>query len=210
VPVLSGAAQAADSAAGGAPVLDGVTIVAALCFVLTPFLIFGTAYFRSKFRDAAARAVDLEARLEREQALLDSAPQAIVCWDTGTGDQKVSESAARMIGCDQADVLNGARIAEIVSDDNRAAISAAINDLIATANPSTKLYRVRPSGATRCAAVQSAKGNPATLPFSGYVTTALPLLKPPTRSALATVIASCWILSPFLSGGVYGRSTWIM
>ena len=139
VPVLSGAAQAADSAAGGAPVLDGVTIVAALCFVLTPFLIFGTAYFRSKFRDAAARAVDLEARLEREQALLDSAPQAIVCWDTGTGDQKVSESAARMIGCDQADVLNGARIAEIVSDDNRAAISAAINDLIATGKPFDKI-----------------------------------------------------------------------
>lgn len=137
--LLSGAAQAADSAAGRAPVQDGVTIVAAICFVVTFFLIFGTVYFQRKFRDAAACAADLYARLEREQALLDSAPQAIVYWDTGTGDQKISKSAARMIGCDQADVLNGARIAEIVSDDNRAVVSAAIDDLINSGAPFDKI-----------------------------------------------------------------------
>lgn len=137
--LLSSAAQAADSAAGRAPVQDGVTIVAAICFVVTFFLIFGTVYFQRKFRDAAACAADLYARLEREQALLDSAPQAIVYWDTGTGDQKISKSAARMIGCDQADVLNGARIAEIVSDDNRAVVSAAIDDLINSGAPFDKI-----------------------------------------------------------------------
>ena len=51
-------------------------------FFFAPFLIFATVYFRRKFRDADARATDLEARLEREQALLCTAPQAIVCWDT--------------------------------------------------------------------------------------------------------------------------------
>ena len=102
LPFLSTTARAADG-----PVFDGVTIVAAVCFVLTPFLIFATVYFRRRFLDANVRAADLEARLTREQALLDSAPQAIVCWDTGTGEQKISQAASRMIGCDQSDTLDG-------------------------------------------------------------------------------------------------------
>jgi signal transduction histidine kinase len=85
------------------------------------------------------RATDLEARLEREQALLDSAPQAIVCWDTATGEQKISEAAARMIGCDQADALSGERIAEIVSPDGRAGVRAAIDALIETGKPFDEL-----------------------------------------------------------------------
>ncbi|MDE0796487.1 MAG: PAS domain-containing protein [Alphaproteobacteria bacterium] len=104
-----------------------------------PFLIFATVYFRRKFRDADARATDLEARLEREQALLDSAPQAIVCWDTATGEQKISEAAARMIGCDQADALNGERIAEIVSPVSRAGVRAAIDALIVSSEPFDEL-----------------------------------------------------------------------
>ena len=135
VTLLSTAVQAADSAAGGGPAFDGATIVAVLCFVLTPFLIFGTVYFQRKFRAAETRAADLETRLEREQALLDSAPQAIVCWDTGTGDQKISRAAARMIGCDQAESLTGERIAGIVSESARAAIHAAIDGLIESGTP---------------------------------------------------------------------------
>jgi PAS domain-containing protein len=87
LPFLTTAAQAAEGAAiggqaFGGQAFDGATIVAALCFFFAPFLIFATVYFRRKFRDADARATDLEARLEREQALLCTAPQAIVCWDT--------------------------------------------------------------------------------------------------------------------------------
>jgi PAS domain-containing protein len=137
LPFLTTAAQAAEGAAiggqaFGGQAFDGATIVAALCFFFAPFLIFATVYFRRKFRDADARATDLEARLEREQALLDSAPQAIVCWDTATGEQKISEAAARMIGYDQADALNGERIAEIVSPVSRAGVRAAIDALIAS------------------------------------------------------------------------------
>lgn len=144
LPFLTTAAQAAEDAAiggqaFGGQAFDGATIVAALCFFFAPFLIFATVYFRRKFRDADARATDLEARLEREQALLDSAPQAIVCWDTATGEQKFSEAAARMIGCDQADALNGERIAEIVSPVSRAGVRAAIDALIVSSEPFDEL-----------------------------------------------------------------------
>ena len=132
---LSTTVRAADGAASGGPAFDGATIVAALCFFLAPFLIFATVYFRRRFREADARAAELEARLEREQALLESAPQAIVCWDLVTGEQKISEAAARMIGCDQADALNGERIAEIVSPRQRAEIRTAIDALVASGKP---------------------------------------------------------------------------
>lgn len=140
LPFLPVAVQAADGpAVGGLAVgnldFDGATIVAAICFFLAPFLIFATVYFRRKFRDADARAADLAQRLEREQALLDSAPQAIVCWDSGTGEQKISEAAARLIGCDQADALGGERIAEIVSPGSRADVTAAIDALIKFGKP---------------------------------------------------------------------------
>lgn len=141
LPILTTAAQAAEDDAMGAAAIDGATIVAAICFLLAPFLIFAAVYFRSKFRDAQARATDLEARLIREQALLDSAPQAIVCWDTATGDQKISEAAARMIGCGQADALDGARIAEIFSPDCRADIRASIDALIETGKPFDELVQ---------------------------------------------------------------------
>ncbi|CAN0326166.1 unnamed protein product, partial [Discosporangium mesarthrocarpum] len=135
LPVLATAAQAAEGGAMGAGAVDGVTIIAAICFLLAPFLVFATVYFHRRFRAADARAADLESRLTREQALLDSAPQAIVCWDTATGEQKVSEAAARMIGCDQADALNGTRIAEIIVPDSRAAIRASIDALIEARKP---------------------------------------------------------------------------
>lgn len=135
LPFLSTAVQAADGAHSGGPTFDGATIVGALCFLLAPFLIFATVYFRRKFRDAEARATDLEARLVREQLLLDSAPQAIVCWDTGTGEQKISEAAARMIGCDQADVLSAERIAKIVSSRSRDEINSAIDALVEAGKP---------------------------------------------------------------------------
>lgn len=136
---LSTTVRAADGAASDGPAFDGATIVAALCFFLAPFLIFATVYFRRRFREADARAAELEARLEREQALLESAPQAIVCWDLVTGEQKISEAAARMIGCDQAEALNGERIAEIVSPRQRAEIRAAIDALVASGKPFDEL-----------------------------------------------------------------------
>lgn len=134
-PLLPTAVQAADNQAVGSLGFDGATIVAAVCFLIAPFLIFATVYFRRKFRDADARAADLAVRLDREQALLDSAPQAIVCWDTGTGEQKISTAASRLIGCDQADTLNGDRIAEIVSPGSREGIRAAIDALIESGKP---------------------------------------------------------------------------
>ena len=121
--------------AAGGPELNPVSVLFGLCFLAVPFLIFVAVYFRGKSRAATDRAVDLEMRLEREQALLESAPQAIVCWDTATGDQKISAAAARMIGCDQADALNGTRIAEIVFPDSRAAIRTSIDALIEARKP---------------------------------------------------------------------------
>lgn len=146
LPFVPTAAQAA-----GGPELNPVWVLWGLCFLAVPFLIFAAVYYRGKSRAVTARAADLETRLIREQALLDSAPQAIVCWDTATGDQKISAAAAGMIGCDQADGLNAERITEIVAPGRRAALRGAIDALIETGKPfdelvpglSEKRYAVR-------------------------------------------------------------------
>lgn len=109
----------------GATVSSSVAAIVALCLLLA------AVHYRRRLTAAETRVADLENRLEREQALLDSAPQAIICWDTGTGDQKLSAGAVRMIGCSVDDTVGAEQVAAIVSESRAAGVRASVAALIA-------------------------------------------------------------------------------
>tara|TARA_R110000868_G_scaffold778_2_gene5678 strand:- start:8599 stop:11064 length:2466 start_codon:yes stop_codon:yes gene_type:complete len=119
------------SAADGA-IFTGVTVSASIAAIVALCLLLATVHYRRRLTEAEARADDLESQLTREQALVDSSPQAIVCWDTSTGDQKLSPGAVRMIGCAVDDVVDPERIAGLVSAGRASGIRAAVAALIAS------------------------------------------------------------------------------
>lgn len=118
--------------AAGGYIFSGATVSAAVAAIVALCLLLATVHCRRRLTESEARAADLEARLEREQALVDSSPQAIVCWDTSTGDQKLSPGAVRMIGCAADDEVGAEQIAGLVSEARASGIRAAVAALIAS------------------------------------------------------------------------------
>ncbi|MGB0630904.1 MAG: ATP-binding protein [Alphaproteobacteria bacterium] len=82
-------------------------------------------------RAETARANALAAELDRERALVETAPEAIICWDTGSGEQKLSTAAARILGCTEADPVSADTIAGLAVEDARSELREAVADLIA-------------------------------------------------------------------------------
>ena len=109
-----------------------MTVGAGLAAMVALFLLAAAVHYRRRLTEAQARAADLGARLEREQALVDTSPEAIVCWDTVTGDQKLSPGAVRMIGCAPDDAIGAEQIAGLVSESRASGIRAAVAALIAS------------------------------------------------------------------------------
>lgn len=113
-------------------VFTGATVSASVAAIVALCLLLAAVHYRRRLTGAEARAAELESLLEREQALLETAPQAILCWDTGTGDQKLSAGAARMLGCSVDDTVGAEQVAEIVSESRAAGVRAAVAALIAS------------------------------------------------------------------------------
>jgi len=118
--------------AAGGDIFSGATVSAALAAIVALCLLLATVHYRRRLTETEARAADLQDRLEREQALVDSSPEAIICWDTVTGDQKLSPDAVRMIGCAADDEVGAERIAGLVSEARASGIRAAVAALIAS------------------------------------------------------------------------------
>ena len=120
-------ARAAD---GG--IFSGATISASVAVIVAICLLLAAVHYRRRLGEAETRATDLEIRLEREQALVETSPQAIICWDTTTGDQKLSSGAARMLGCTIDDAVGAEQVAALVTDARSAGTRAAVAALIAS------------------------------------------------------------------------------
>lgn len=67
-------ARAAD---GG--IFSGATISASVAVIVAICLLLAAVHYRRRLGEAETRATDLEIRLEREQALVETSPQAIIC-----------------------------------------------------------------------------------------------------------------------------------
>jgi signal transduction histidine kinase len=113
-------------------IFSGATVSASVAAIVALGLLLATIHYRRRLTDSETRVLDLENRLQREQALLDSAPQAIICWDTGTGDQKLSPAAVRMTGCAVGETVGAEQIAAIVSKSRAAGVRASVGALIAS------------------------------------------------------------------------------
>ncbi len=125
----SACAQAADGASqgfrlSGATVSAWVSLFAAICLLLA------AVHYRRRLREARAYAAELESQLTRERALLDTAPEAILCWDSATHDQKVSPAAARLVGVASGEPVDAEAVAGIVEPSQRAKIASEIDALI--------------------------------------------------------------------------------
>lgn len=110
--------------------LSGVTVSAWLSLIAAIVLALAAARYRRCLQDAERRVAELNEELERERAVIDTAPNAIICWDTARGDQKVSESAARLLGCAPDTPVDAARIAAMFPESRRAAVTRAIDGLL--------------------------------------------------------------------------------
>lgn len=122
-----GSAFAADG-----QIFTGATVSASVAAIVALCLLLAVVHYRRRLTEAESRAAELEALLGREHALIDTAPQAIICWDTGTGDQKLSATAAQLLDCLPDDVVGAEQVAEIVSESRAAGVRAAIGALIAS------------------------------------------------------------------------------
>jgi PAS domain-containing protein len=120
----------APARAAGGIIFSGATVGAGIAVLVALCLLLATVHYRRRFTAAEARAADLEIQFERERSLLDTSPEAIVCWDTASGDQKLSAAAARMIGCAVTDSVGAEKIAALATGDSQAAVQTAVTDLI--------------------------------------------------------------------------------
>ena len=83
------------------------------------------------YRAEKARAEKLLAELDRERALVETSPEAIICWDTGSGEQKLSAAALRILGCAVSDPVSADTVAALAAEDDRSGLRDAVAALIA-------------------------------------------------------------------------------
>lgn len=83
------------------------------------------------YRAEKARAEQLLAELDRERALVETSPEAIICWDTGSGEQKLSAAALRILGCAVSDPVSADTVAALAVEDDRSDLRDAVAALIA-------------------------------------------------------------------------------
>ena len=119
-----GLARAQDAAPATFNTASWVLIFVAFCLALA-------LVRQSRARQAETARADLLAdELDRERALVETSPEAIICWDTGSGEQKLSDAAARILGCTISDPVSADTIAALAVDDERAGLQKAVSSLI--------------------------------------------------------------------------------
>lgn len=130
--ILAGLALANVSPAHAATVggLSGATVSASVALFVALCLLLAAIHYRRRLGDATAYAAELERALTRERALIDTSPEAILCWDLAAGDQKLTDAAIRMLGIQPGTVVGAEQVAAAVGEQYRAKVEADVGALI--------------------------------------------------------------------------------
>ena len=100
-----------------------------LCLVALCFLLAAVRYYRL-LTEERAKAQKFEQLLERERALLNTSPEAIICWDKASGEQKISPAAARILGCEPDEPVSSDTISGLAGSADRSELASSIQALV--------------------------------------------------------------------------------
>ncbi len=119
---------AAQDAAGTG--FAGATVSAWVASAVALILLLAAVHFKRRLTAAESEAAALRDELDRERAVTDTVPQAVVCWDPVSGDRKVSELAAHILGVAVDAPVGAAEFAALAKPEMRGEVEDAVRALL--------------------------------------------------------------------------------